>query len=193
MTKLPLTLTALTTTALLALGSPALASHGGDDDNGGSGGGDDDRVIKTGSCSAGADWKLKVKTDDGRLEVEGEVDTNRSGQTWTWKIKDNGSVAARGSATTGGRSGSFRSSARSRTSPAPTRSPSLRATPARCAPARSRSDYSVRIAPLRIAPLTTGARTADAAYDDATAAATVETTARPAQVTQPGPASASAA
>ncbi len=35
---------------------------------------DDDRVIRTGSCSAGADWKLKVKTDDGRLEVEGEID-----------------------------------------------------------------------------------------------------------------------
>ena len=48
-----------------------------------------------------------MKTDDGRLEVEGEVDTNQSGQTWKWKIKDNGSVAAKGSATTGGRSGSF--------------------------------------------------------------------------------------
>lgn len=114
MTKLPLTLATLTTTALLALGSPALASHGGDDgpgdDNGGSGtggGGGDDRVIKTGTCSDGARWKLKVKTDDGRLEVEGEVDSNQSGQSWNWKIKDNGSVAAKGSATTGGSSGSF--------------------------------------------------------------------------------------
>ena len=107
MTKIPFALATLTTTALLALGSPALASHGGDDDNSGSGGGDDDRVIKTGSCSDGADWKLKVKTDDGRLEVEGEVDSNKSGQTWNWTIKDNGSVAAKGSATTGGRSGSF--------------------------------------------------------------------------------------
>jgi hypothetical protein len=70
-------------------------------------GGDDDRVIRTGSCSGSADWKLKVKTDDGRLEVEGEVDSNTSGQKWAWKIKDNGSVAAKGSATTGGPSGSF--------------------------------------------------------------------------------------
>jgi hypothetical protein len=54
-----------------------------------------------------ADWKLKVKTDDGRLEVEGEVDSNTSGQRWTWKLKDNGKRVARGSATTGGRSGSF--------------------------------------------------------------------------------------
>ncbi len=104
MTK-PLTvLASLSATLVLALGAPAYASHGGDDDGGG---GDDDRVIETGSCSDGARWKLKVKTDDGRLEVEGEVDTNRSGQSWRWKIKDNGSVAAKGSATTGGRSGSF--------------------------------------------------------------------------------------
>jgi hypothetical protein len=97
MTKLPIALATLTTTALLALSAPALASHGGD--NG--------RVVKTGTCSDGATWKLKVKTDDGRLEVEGEVDSNQSGQTWSWKIKDNGSIAAKGAATTSGRSGSF--------------------------------------------------------------------------------------
>jgi hypothetical protein len=102
MTRIPAALAALTTSALLVVGVPGLspsasASHGGDDD----------RVIKTGSCSGSADWKLKVKTDDGRLEVEGEVDSNQSGQSWNWKIKDNGSVAAKGSATTGGRSGSF--------------------------------------------------------------------------------------
>lgn len=86
-------------------------TRGGDDngdDNGGTrGGGDDDRVITTGSCSAGARWKLKVKTDDGRLEVEGEVDTNRAGQAWAWAIRHNGSVSARGTSTTTARSGSF--------------------------------------------------------------------------------------
>ena len=102
MTKSLLALAALSTSAVLALGAPALTSSAS-----ASHGGDDDRVIKTGSCSGGADWKLKVKTDDGRLEVEGEVDSNQSGQSWSWKIKDNGSVAAKGSATTGGRSGSF--------------------------------------------------------------------------------------
>ena len=115
MTKLPLTLATLTTSALLALSAPALASHGGDDGpgddhgdhGGGGGGGNDDRVIKTGSCSDGARWKLKVKTDDGRLEVEGEVDSNTSGQQWAWKVKDNGSIAAKGTATTSGSSGSF--------------------------------------------------------------------------------------
>jgi hypothetical protein len=115
MTKSLLALAALSTSAVLALGAPAYASHGGDDgpgdDNGGShgggGGGNDGRMIKTGSCTDGATWKLKVKTDDGRLEVEGEVDSNQSGQSWAWKIKDNGAVAAKGSDTTGGRSGSF--------------------------------------------------------------------------------------
>jgi hypothetical protein len=105
MTKFSITLASLTSAALLALGAPALASHG-DDDNGGSGG-NDDRLVKTGSCSDGARWKLKVKTDDGGLEVEGEVDSNRSGQSWAWKIKDNGSVAARGTSDTRGASGSF--------------------------------------------------------------------------------------
>ena len=79
----------------------------GDDNGGARSGGDDDRVIRTGSCSAGAGWKLKVKTDDGRLEVEGEVDSNVAGQQWRWTIRHNGSVSDRGTATTTARSGSF--------------------------------------------------------------------------------------
>ena len=70
-------------------------------------GDDDDRVIVTGRCSAGADWKLKVKTDDGRLEVEGEVDSNVPGQRWRWALRHNGSVSDRGVSTTTPRSGSF--------------------------------------------------------------------------------------
>jgi len=104
MTNLAAPIAALTAAAVLALGAPAYASHGSDDNGGGGG---DGRVVKTGSCSDGARWKLKVKKNDGRLEVEGEVDSNKSGQTWSWKIKDDGSVAARGKATTAGRSGSF--------------------------------------------------------------------------------------
>ena len=70
-------------------------------------GGDDDRVIRTGGCSSSADWKLKVKTDDGRLEVEGEIDSNVAGQRWRWTLRHNGSVSDRGTGTTGARSGSF--------------------------------------------------------------------------------------
>ena len=83
------------------------SDDGAGDDNGGDRTRDDDRVIRTGSCSAGADWKLKVKTDDGRLEVEGEVDSDVAGQQWHWTLRHNGSVSDRGAATTTARSGSF--------------------------------------------------------------------------------------
>jgi len=68
---------------------------------------DDDEVRAEGSCSRRATWELKVKTDDGRLEVEGEIDSNRSGQRWKWAMRHNGSVSARGWARTSGSSGSF--------------------------------------------------------------------------------------
>jgi hypothetical protein len=38
-------------------------------------------VRSSGDCSATSTWKLKTKADDGRLEVEFEVDSNRVGQT----------------------------------------------------------------------------------------------------------------
>jgi hypothetical protein len=66
-----------------------------------------DEVIRRGSCTGSTDWKLKAKHDDGRLEVEGEVDSNRNGQTWRWRFVHDGSVSARGWATTRGPSGSF--------------------------------------------------------------------------------------
>jgi hypothetical protein len=50
---------------------------------------------------------MKVSPDDGRLEVEAEVDSNVTGQTWRWRLSHNGSVSARGTKTTRGRSGSF--------------------------------------------------------------------------------------
>ena len=92
-------LAALTLTALalpLAAVAPASASHGGGN------------AVRThGGCGGPAVWKLKAKPDDGRIEVEGEIDSNVSGQVWTWKFKHNGSVSARGTKKTGGRSGSF--------------------------------------------------------------------------------------
>ena len=87
-------------TALLVAGAPlatsAVASSG-----------HDDRVIRTGSCSGSADWKLKAKADDGRIEVEWEVDSNRSGQTWRVRVRDDGDLVVKTRATTGGASGSF--------------------------------------------------------------------------------------
>src|SRR5205823_5750258 len=67
----------------------------------------DDQIVKSGSCSGGATWKLKAKPDDGSLEVEFEVDSNRAGQTWTVRITDNGSRVFSGSRVTRRPSGSF--------------------------------------------------------------------------------------
>ena len=70
--------------------------------------GDDDReVIRHGSCSGSTDWKMKAKADDGRIEVESEIDSNRNGQVWRWTLRHDGRVAADGRSTTRGRSGSF--------------------------------------------------------------------------------------
>lgn len=69
--------------------------------------GDDGEVRRSGSCSGSSDWKLKAKHDDGRIEVEGEVDSNRVGQTWRWRIVHNGSLSARGTRQTQAPSGSF--------------------------------------------------------------------------------------
>jgi hypothetical protein len=67
----------------------------------------DGEVIRHGSCSGSTDWKLKAKPDDGRIEIESEIDSNRSGQTWRWVLRHDGDVAARGTSRTAGRSGSF--------------------------------------------------------------------------------------
>jgi hypothetical protein len=74
----------------------ASASHGGGSD-----------VERRGGCSGQATWKLKVKPNDGRLQVEAEIDANRRGQVWTWRILHDGYLSYRGTKTTRGPSGSF--------------------------------------------------------------------------------------
>ncbi len=86
---------ATATLAITATGVTPAAAGGGDE------------VIRRGNCSGSADWKLKAKTDNGRIEVEGEVDSNRNGQTWKWRIRHNGNVSARGTRSTHAPSGSF--------------------------------------------------------------------------------------
>ena len=74
----------------------AFASHGG--------GGD---VIKEGPCSGTSDWKLKLSPENGRLEVEFEVDQNVIGDTWKVKLTDNGVRFFKGQRVTQAPSGSF--------------------------------------------------------------------------------------
>ena len=64
-------------------------------------------VIREGNCSGSADWKLKASPENGRIEVEGEIDSNRNGQSWRWRLLHNGSLSDRGSRTTRAPSGSF--------------------------------------------------------------------------------------
>lgn len=101
---------ALATAALLTVPTLALVgavpAHAGDDDR-----------VRTGSCSGATDWKIKAGPDDGRMEVEAEIDSNRSGQTWRWTLRHNGRVAATGASTTHGRSGSFEVERRTGNSP----------------------------------------------------------------------------
>ena len=64
-------------------------------------------VVKTGSCSGASDWKLKLKSDNGKIELEYEVDSNRVGQNWRVRITKNGTQIFQGSRRTTGPSGSF--------------------------------------------------------------------------------------
>ncbi|MDX6587568.1 MAG: hypothetical protein QOI31_2041 [Solirubrobacterales bacterium] len=70
----------------------------------GSGG---NEVRNQGTCDAGSTSKVKAKTDDGKLEVEFEVDQNKNGEKWKVKLKDNSDVVFRGTAITKAPSGSF--------------------------------------------------------------------------------------
>lgn len=90
---------AATATLLLAAALPAVSvspAHAGDDE-----------LIRRGACTGAADWKLKAKTDDGGLEVEAEVDSNRNRQVWRWVLRHEGDVIARGRSVTRPPSGSF--------------------------------------------------------------------------------------
>jgi hypothetical protein len=63
--------------------------------------------IRAGSCTGSTDWKLKVGPEDGRLEVEGQIDSTRIWQKWNWQIKHNGSLSAYGTRYTAAPSGAF--------------------------------------------------------------------------------------
>lgn len=93
----------ITTTAVLAAAvgtsavvaaAPALAQGG-------------TAVRSSGACTSHGRWHLKAKPDDGRIEVEFEVDVNRFGQTWHVRISDNRHLVASRSRTTVAPSGSF--------------------------------------------------------------------------------------
>ena len=79
--------------AALALAPAALAKDG------------DVRVA--GTCSAASTSKLKLSGEDGRIEVEFEVDQNRNGFRWRVVLLRNGQQVAQRARVTRGPSGSF--------------------------------------------------------------------------------------
>jgi hypothetical protein len=84
----------LLTLALLGLAcAPALAKDGD--------------IERQGKCSGATSAELTLSPENGRTEVEFEVDQNRSGVRWQVVLKRNGAKFAVASRTTGGPSGSF--------------------------------------------------------------------------------------
>ena len=79
--------------ALLALSSPALGKDGD--------------VVVRGTCSAKSTSKLKLSGENGRIEVELEVDQNRNGVPWTVVLTRDGTRIARVVRLTRAPSGSF--------------------------------------------------------------------------------------
>ena len=55
--------------------------------------------VRTGSCTGTTDWEMEVYLEDGRIESEFEIDHSRSGATWHWTMKNDGSQFASGHAT----------------------------------------------------------------------------------------------
>jgi hypothetical protein len=79
--------------AVPAVGSTATAKDG------------DIRVA--GTCTGAATSKLKLSDENGRIEVEFEVDQNRNAVRWNVVLRHNGVVVARMSRVTKAPSGSF--------------------------------------------------------------------------------------
>ena len=77
----------------------------------------DGDVIRRGDCTARSDWKLKLSPENGRIEVQFEVDQNRNGQKWNIRMKRNGNVFWRGARWTQPPSGSFEVRRLTRNSP----------------------------------------------------------------------------
>jgi hypothetical protein len=81
------------TAPVLAGATPAFASGSG--------------VSSSGACTNGGHFTLKAKHDNGAIEMEYQVDSNRPGQVWAVRITDNGAVVVSRHATTARPSDSF--------------------------------------------------------------------------------------
>jgi hypothetical protein len=60
-----------------------------------------------GRCTAASHWTMKAKPDNGRMELELEIDSNRNGQRWAVRITDNRVLVYAATRVTVAPSGSF--------------------------------------------------------------------------------------
>ena len=67
------------------------------------------KVTSSKSCIGGGVAKLKASNEDGRIEIEFEVDVNRNNQRWNVVIKRNGAKVYSVTKRTAAPSGSFES------------------------------------------------------------------------------------
>ena len=81
-------------TAALVSAVPAAAKDGRD-------------VRVRGACTQSSAANLKLSREDGRIEVEFEVDQNRNGVRWNVRLHRNGALVASTAAVTRAPSGSF--------------------------------------------------------------------------------------
>jgi hypothetical protein len=81
--------------AVVALGATPIASA------------KDGDVRVAGSCTKASTSKLKLSAENGRIEVEFEVDQNRNGVRWLVGVTQNGRRVFAGTRVTRGPSGSF--------------------------------------------------------------------------------------
>ena len=110
---MPRAIVAVTGAALaltLAAVPAAMAKHGADDppgdDRGGARAAADDVRVR-GACTLSSTAKLKLSPEDGRVEVEFEVDENRHGSRWGVALTRNGTRVVSRAAVTRAPSGSF--------------------------------------------------------------------------------------
>ena len=87
-------LVALLVAAVALVTAPAAVAKDGD-------------ILRIGSCTKSSSSKIKLSEENGRIEVEFEVDQNRNGVRWNVRIAKNGSWIARMTRVTRGPSGSF--------------------------------------------------------------------------------------
>lgn len=67
----------------------------------------DGDVLVRGACTGATTSKLKLSEEDGRIEVEFEVDQNRNGVRWTVTLRRPTALLVRTTRVTRGPSGSF--------------------------------------------------------------------------------------